>query len=132
MDPYYDILGIEQTASHEEITAAYNRLNTYYDRLDKLESPEFTDIEVAYKTITEHMPSYPEDYIIDRKIWAWVTCSDKEGQWNILVRKNHKQEERKASKSTWNTSGGKSEKLKKETERKGNRNRKGTNSYDDE
>lgn len=123
MEPYYDILGIEQTASSDEIETAFKRLSVYYDRADKLDSDEYADIETAYNTINKDKPQYPEDFIIDRTIWAWVTCKDKDGTWNTLVRKTHLQKERKAT--HWQSDEGKATKLKKEQDRKKGRKDRG-------
>jgi len=123
MEPYYDILGIEQNASSDTIETAYARLNTYYDRANKLDTDEYTDIENAYTKITTEKPVYPEDYIIDRSIWSWVTCKDNDGTWNTLVRKSHLQKMRKAT--DWESDIGKATKLKKEQDRKKGRKDRG-------
>jgi hypothetical protein len=129
MEPYYDILGIEQTATPAEVEAAYTRLSVFYDRNDKLDSAEYADIEMAYNTILTQKPQYPEDFIIDRSIWVWNTCQDKTGQWNTLVKKAHIQAERKAVE--WDSEQGKAGKRKKEADRKkGQRDRRGGHDED--
>lgn len=128
MEPYYDILGIEQTATAADVEAAYTRLNVFYDRADKLESPEYADIETAYNTVKDSQPQYPEDYIIDRALWTWITCKDRDGEWNTLVRKSHIQIARKAV--PWDSEEGKAGKRRKEVDRKKGRFRGGAN--DDE
>jgi len=116
MEPYHDILGVEQTESSEGITLAYERLYKLYEREDKLETPEYTDIETAYNTIKTGLQESDEPYYIDRAVWVWVTRRDKEGQWNTLVRKAHIQAERTSN--DWNTEEGKANKRHKEEERR--------------
>jgi DnaJ-class molecular chaperone len=109
MNPNYDILGLDAGASKEMIDAAYRRLEVVFDRNDMLDSPEFADIEAAYKALPE------AEAEIDRKIWEWATWKDSEGEWNTLVRKAHRVNRKAEASKTWTkeSSGGKSKKDKR-------------------
>lgn len=85
--PCYDILGLEAGATIEQIEAAFNRLEVYYDRNDMLEFAEFQDITTAYETLQKG-PASNSDF--DRGIWQWETLVDKNGQWNTAVLKAHR------------------------------------------
>jgi DnaJ-class molecular chaperone len=113
MNPNYDILGLDAGASKEMIDAAYRRLETTFDRNNMLDSPEFADIESAYKTLPE------SENDIDRKIWEWATWKDSEGEWNTLVRKIHRLNRKAEASKSWTkeSSGGKSKKDKRANNR---------------
>lgn len=100
MNPNFDILGLEFGSSKEAIDTAYRRLEVVFDRNDQLETPEFADIEQAYK----ELPESGEE--IDRKVWEWATWKDAEGEWNTLVRKAHKAARKAEATKNWSKSGG--------------------------
>ena len=108
MDPNYDILGLDEGASKEQIDAAFRRLEVLFDKNDMLDWPEFADIEQAYKTLPESGTE------IDRKVWEWSTWKDADGEWNTLVRKAHRLNRKAEATKNWSkeASGGKSKKGK--------------------
>lgn len=124
MNPNYDILGLEAGASSDAISKAFRRLELVFERDEATGSPEFGDIEAAFK----ELPESGEE--IDRKVWEWVTWTDKEGEWNTLVRKSHRLAKKAEAVATWSKD--KARDTKKGKDRKGGRDKRAGGGYSED